>query len=472
LWSTPGNWQQNAVPGLGTTANFRNDYPAGVIDANTNAYCTTLYLGYNTAGVDCRLNVEGGSLSIAGYLEMGRLDNGISTLTVTDGVINCGALRAWTGDHWVEMTGGEFNCAGTLEIPRSYASVVTAKGVFRLHGGIVRAKDIVLNANPIVLCRFDITKGKLILDGDARTKVNGYIAAGLMTAYYDWDADVPSATASISMAYDAGTNKTTVIACEQQLQADFNADCVVDELDLALLMSDWGYQTPNEITWDFDMSTDPVGPNTMDLKVRSDGNGNYSMDDMSGTLEVLGALLLDEQVDTSGLWDTDVHVVVKATSVGIDNALRFWSTMSMSSEPSSQAYLGFSLYVDDAGKQTLELWNGTPPHDATYLPIIVTGFAADTMIDLTLHYDYETDTFDWTATDGTLTESGTDVPYTAYNTGVGGSYTIQGLAGTVATIDQFTYTIHGSSLNSPYDINLDGVVNQLDLDILEAEMAQ
>ena len=45
-------------------------------------------------------------------------------------------------------------------------------------------------------------------------------------------------------------------------------------------------------------------------------------------------------------------------------------------------------------------------------------------------------------------------------------------AGGTGVIDHLNVKIHGTQWNSPYDINLDGVVDQLDLDILESEMAQ
>jgi hypothetical protein len=103
---------------------------------------------------------------------------------------------------------------------------------------------------------------------------------------------------------------------------------------------------------------------------------------------------------------------------------------------------------------------------------VIPGFAADALVDVAIYYHYDTDTLDWTATDGTLSQSGTAVPYVAYNAGDGGGFTIQGVDGTSALIDQLTFKIHGSNLSSPYDINKDGVVDQLDLDILEAEMAK
>ncbi|MFC1764365.1 hypothetical protein ACFL6U_20115 [Planctomycetota bacterium] len=472
LWSTPGNWAQNAVPGMGTIARLRDPaVPIATIDANTVAYCSTLELGWDSGSLAeyAALKVTGGSLTIEGELLLTRFDGGVCGLYIEGGVVNTGFVRAWTGDVLIVQTGGEFNCAGEFEIPRDYASNPEAYGVFQLHGGICRAGTLNLNSNPNVVSQVDITEGTLILNGDVRGQVNGYIDAGLVTAFYDFEKGVPSETASISMAYDVETNKTTVIACEEQKQADFNADCLVDEKDRALLVAAMGDEKPAKVEWDFDMSTDPVGPDKMDLKVRNANNGNYHMD--AGALEVTGGLLLDQQANAPGLFDTSFRVVAKAASQGATNALRLWATIGVASSPGSKAYLGFSLYMD-GGTQTLELWTGQPPHIAPFEPVVITGLAADTFVDFTVNADFESETLDWTVTDGTLNQSGTDVPYDLTNAGDGGSFTFQAFGGSFASIDHFTYTIHGSNEYSPYDLNRDGIVDQADLDILEAEMSQ
>jgi hypothetical protein len=464
-WNNAENWN-GGVPGIGSIARHINGVGDCVVEDGTAAYCQKLELGWSNAA-ESEVIVSGGSLTIVEELLLSRMLGGVSTLSISGGVVNCGWLRGWHGDMWVEMTGGEFNCAGNLEIPRAYAADIGTAGVFNLHGGMARAGDLTLNANPNVVCNLDITGGTLILDGDKRTKVNGYIAGGLITAYGGLE------TASVSMDYDiSNAGKTTVIACAQSWQADFNADCVVDDKDRELLMSDWGYQTPSETTWDFDMSDDPVGPGAFDLLVRNAANSSYDMISLPGTLNVTGPLLLDERGGTNGLWDADLHYVGKVQSDD-DNSLNLWITLGTPSAPGSQAYVGLRHYLDTATHtQTIAFWTGSPPHIAPFEPVSATGFAPDAMVEVTIHYDYENQTYDWNASDGTLARSGTAVPYTAFNGGYGGNFTIQGVASCSAYIDHFTFTIHGSSSHSPYDINLDGSVDQLDLDILEAEMAQ
>jgi hypothetical protein len=420
-----------------------------------------LELGWDNPDAHCQLNVTGGSLTIEDELLLCRMLGGVATLRISGGVVNTGFVRGWHGDMWIQMTGGELNMAGTLEIPRAYAADVGTSGVFKLWGGVTRAGDLTLNGNANVVCVLDIKEGTLILDGDKTSKIANYVASGLITAY--------DGEGSVSVNYDLiNPGKTTVTACAKVFRANFNGDCVVDELDRDLLMSEWGYQTPAGTLWDFDMSTDPVGPDQSALKIRNAANGNYMMIADPGILSVQGGLLLDEQLDTVGLWDTDLHFVARAMSV---TPLNLWVTMGTSVSPSSQAYVGLSLSLDTAtNTQTLQLWNGNPPHVPPFEAAVATGFAADAMVDVTMKYDYDTDTYDWSATDGTVTRSGAAVPYKAFNGGDGGAFTIQGVNGTIAEIDQFTFKIHGSGIYSPYDINLDGTVDQLDLDILESEM--
>lgn len=474
LWNDPNNWS-SGIPGLTTTVNIINGLPLAVIDANTDAYCAKLQIGTNVVGALSELEVTGGSLTVEGELLFSRDAGTLSTLYIRGGSVTVGFLRGWLGDMWVEITGGEFNCTGDLEIPREYASNVECAGVFNLHGGVARVGgSLILNANANVVCRFDITQGKLILDGDQRSKINGYVAAGLVTAYYDLDADAPSQTASISMAYDAEADETTVIACEKAWQADFNADCVVDEKDRDLLVAALGDTTMAEAVWDFDMSTDPVGTDFWDLFVRvTDGapKGDYVMDNNLGVMTLPGGnFTLDHQQNknVSGAFDMDLRIVAKSTSTA---PIRVWFPIESSATPGTYALPHTVQYLDGA-TQTVEISNGAYWWVGDYAPLVLTGFAADAFVDTTINCDQETDSLVYTVTDGTKTETGNWDYISSGGGGNGGDWVLLTDAGGTGVIDDLTVKIHGTQWNSPYDINLDGIVDQLDLDILEAEMAQ
>ena len=58
--------------------------------------------------------------------------------------------------------------------------------------------------------RIDITAGTLIVNGDARTQINGYVSSGWFTAY--------GGTGTLNMDYDAiNPGKTTVTASASSL---------------------------------------------------------------------------------------------------------------------------------------------------------------------------------------------------------------------------------------------------------------
>ena len=187
-----------------------------------------------------------------------------------------------------------------------------------------------------------------------------------------------------------------------------------------------------------------------------------------GTLRVLGPLLLDPRMPADGLWDCELHYVARCLSSEASR-LANWITIGTSADPSSKAYVGVTIFLDGS-TQTVKIWNGNPPHVALSDGVVVTGLAADAMIDIKIYYHHDTDTYDWTVTDGTLTDTGTGFQYHPFNGGNGGGFTIQGVDGTSAFVDHFSWKIHGSNRHSVYDINQDGVVDQLDLDILESEM--
>ena len=459
LWSSAENWNAG-LPGIGTNARIVNDLGPCVVDANTAAYCTKLELGWDNASAHCQLNVTGGTLTIEDGLLLCRFLGGMGTLRLSGGVINTGFIRGWHGDMWIQMTGGELNVAGNIEIPRSYAADVGTQGVFKLWGGVARADQLTLNANANVLCKLDITEGTLILNGDKRSRINGYVDSGLIVAY--------DGTGSVVSAYDAATDKTTVIACSEISQADFNADCVVNELDRDLLMSEWGYETPTEVLWDFDMSTDPVGPDTMDLTVR-ENKGDYAMDILPGTMTLMGGdFTLDIQTpDISGDFDMDLHMISKATST---LPIRIWMPIASESAPGTYSLPHVTQYLAADGTQAVTISNGGYWWVGGYEPLILTGFDSDAFVDITINYDRETESCAYTITDGTKTETGNWSYGSSGGGGDGGDWVILTDTGATGYVDHLSVKIHGTKWYSPYDINKDGVVDQGDLDILESEM--
>ncbi|MHC5157667.1 MAG: hypothetical protein ACYSOZ_06150, partial [Planctomycetota bacterium] len=216
------------------------------------------------------------------------------------------------------------------------------------------------------------------------------------------------------------------------------------EMDLAV---QWRIQTPL-LAWSFDMDSSPVGNALFDLAVQEPytSNNYYVMNDDTGTgtLRVTGAgnLNLEPYYPyASGQYDSTIHYIVKSTS---SNPLHLFFAVGTSANTGKQAYVGISTNVS-GGVQTAEIWTGCPPDDACYSPVVATGFNESAYLDMTVDYDYETDTFDWTVTDGTTTHAGTNVGYTYFDDGVGGKFVLSGVNGATGYVDQLDVTIYGTN---------------------------
>ena len=459
LWSSESNWS-SGVPGLATDVWLSND-PNTLIDATVTAAGKTVRFS-TTHPVDANLPtffMTGGTLDFSSSYVMGQDSGSKPVMEISGGTANYAEIWVGNMDCWnmgsgrLIVTGGEVN-VGTLFVSRC-GPTTGQEGAVQLDGGVI-------NANSLYMAHgyMDIAGGTLIIDGDVTGDVNGYVTSGWITAY--------DGTGVLIVDYDnINPGKTTLKACPSTLQADFNADCTVDITDLEWMASDWLYQTPSQIAWEFDMSTDPVGPGDYDLELRNATDTNYNMTDIPGMLHVTGPLLLDEKIPSSGLWDADLHYIARAEN---ETGFNLWLTMGTSTDPGSKAYVGVTITkVTATNTQTVEIWTGDPEPVAAGDPVVITGFDPDALIDITIAYDYETDTMDWTATDGTLSQSGNDVFYNSFNAGDGGGYTIQGVDGSAGYIDYLSFVIHGSDWHSAFDLQPDGVVDLVDFSVLGSE---
>ncbi len=261
-------------------------------------------------------------------------------------------------------------------------------------------------------------------------------------------------------------------------EADLDTDCDVDIDDLQTMAADWLDVAPTETRWEFDMSTDPVGAGNLDLVVRGIQD-DYVMSGVGTMLLPGGDLNLESQNPTPGLCDAQLNWVVKATSIPPEtkNSVKLWFGMGTSSDPGRQANVGASIYkvAGTPETQTVELWTGCPPPTvACYAPVVLAGFDVDEFVDITVDYDYETDTFDYVVTDGTLEQSGTDVAYSSNNDGDGGGFTLNNVGGQTAEIDALNMWLDDSVLQLTGDIapvisGGDGTVNLIDFAVLASE---
>jgi hypothetical protein len=453
------NWN-NGTPGLTTDINL-NSEPNIVIDDSVVAVCKVARISVvNPADANLpSIFMTGGKLNVSSDFVLGQNAGSKPVMEISGGIANI--YSCWTGNmdnsgmgsSRLCITGGTLTC-NYLWVSRFSPSTGQPDAI-QLDGGTISTGQFNMGQGYM-----DITAGTLIINGDVTSQIDTYISNGWLTAY--------NGTGVFIVDYNnLNLGKTTVKACASGFETDFNGDCLVDITDLSMMVSDWLFKTPSDISWAFDMSTDPVGSGTYDLKLRDTTNIHYNMTDWPGTLAVSGDLLLDEQVPSSGLWDADLQYVVKSVT---EAPLNLWVTMGTSANPGKKAYVGVSTKLDSGtNTQTVEIWTGNPPHVTPYSPVVATGFASNAFIAITVNYDYATDTYDWSASDGVLNQSGTNVAYSYFNDGNGGSFTIQGTGGAMGYIDALSFTIAGSDWYSVYDLQPDGSVDLIDFAVMASE---
>ncbi|MHC4989201.1 MAG: hypothetical protein ACYTFX_12015, partial [Planctomycetota bacterium] len=448
LWNVEANWD-NGVPGVGTQAYITANGPA-VIDSTVEAVATGNWCRWGIADpnvvVPTVLNMTGGSLTVQ-RLALG--NQGPAIVTVSDGTIDV-SLDLNVGDQ----SGGDT----TLNISGGTVNV----------GAILQMKGI--------------TESKIDLTG-------GVLTASTLTLVAPVDPNFSDT--SVLVNYDAVADETTVVGCPLVLDADVTNDCAVNIDDLQLVAQEWLFKTPTQAAWSFDMATDPVGTGDFDLVVRNGdpNNANYTMgnDTGTGTLNVTGAgtLLLDPQfAGTTGTFDKDVHYVIKSTN---GYATDLWIFMATSKAPGRASRVGISTMgvpnsIDPnvLDSQAVEIWGGLARQQAGYAPLVSeTGLDVNAYLTIDVSYDYDTDTYDWTISDGASTRQGLGVPYPDTLDGNAGGFTLRSAAYPAgagnaapgsALIDQLDITIQGAiPVYSDADVQPDGSVDLVDFAAVAAE---
>lgn len=109
LWSDPSNWNNDLLPGFGSTAYLDLAGSTCLITAGTDALCTYLYgPAYNNS--DITLNVTGGSLTTIDAIRMAYTGGVSGTINVSgDGTVNVGSHMRMAYDT---NTYGELNISG------------------------------------------------------------------------------------------------------------------------------------------------------------------------------------------------------------------------------------------------------------------------------------------------------------------------------------------------------------------------
>ena len=198
LWGTPGNWSGNTLPTLKDMAKI--DRLPGPTVAGHGAEADNIPVG--TGSSTGALTIAGGTLTTARWLIVGYGPGSNGTLNMESGTINVGThlYVGFDGQGTLKMTSGTITVTDLLEIPKKD----TGTGHVDLHGGVISTRIFYMRSTGSV-GTLDITAGKLIVNGDVRDAVQGYIDNGWITAYREYPRP-----GRVEIAYDAETNKTTL----------------------------------------------------------------------------------------------------------------------------------------------------------------------------------------------------------------------------------------------------------------------
>ena len=135
LWSTPENWDPNAVPTADDTANLYLADANCVIDDSVAAECTTFVSG--TASQEwCNLDMTGGVLTLSGNFQIGQNSNGKGRFIMSGGVATTTAGRLWVGMNGTGefiMRGGVLNIYEKIEIGKN----ASGNGAVYMEGGVL-----------------------------------------------------------------------------------------------------------------------------------------------------------------------------------------------------------------------------------------------------------------------------------------------------------------------------------------------
>lgn len=188
---------------IGDTSNGSMTMSSGVVEAFDR-----LTIGAASTSVG-NMTINGATASIVsnGLLMIGDAAGSNGTLVMEEGSITVGDLAyvGFNGNGLLDMTGG------TLTIPANKPLVIGrnngSSGEVLLKGGTLTAGALEFTAADQValLSHMDITDGTLVLSGDWRTQIDGFIANGYLTTAYG-NNDL------IVAAFDPDASLTTITA--------------------------------------------------------------------------------------------------------------------------------------------------------------------------------------------------------------------------------------------------------------------
>ncbi len=175
LWRTDSNWSSGHVPLAGEDVFITRGTSGPLIDSATTAVGAILRMG--GTGATETLEVTGGTLTLSSHLILGEGSGSTATLEISGGRVS--AYSVWVGNVGngiLHMVGGELYVSGEP----LYISRFAGSGHIQLDGGTIHTDSFqMFDATATV----DVAGGILVITGDWRTTVNGYVSSGWITAF-------------------------------------------------------------------------------------------------------------------------------------------------------------------------------------------------------------------------------------------------------------------------------------------------
>jgi hypothetical protein len=170
-YNTAGNWALGYVPTTADKAGFKT--AGGPLVNSSTPTCDQWTLGGTSGGIITI--ASGGSVQTNGRVSFGQSAGENGTLVMTGGTAAFGANvdLGYAGSGTIDMSGGTITIATTLSIATG------TSGDIYLDGGTIACNALSMTSKGAI----DITAGTLIINGDARTTVNGYVSNGWITGY-------------------------------------------------------------------------------------------------------------------------------------------------------------------------------------------------------------------------------------------------------------------------------------------------
>jgi hypothetical protein len=203
LWSNATNWNPNVLPTISDSVSITMT-SGPIINSPTTALGFQIRVGANGGA---NLTMNNGALNTGEWLMIGNdASNQPGTFTMNGGTINLGQTTAGNGHLWIgyssgstgtfTMTGGTINAPGRFGLGWQ-----TGVATVHLDGGTITAGYFSM----ISTSRIDITNGTLIVNGDVKSTIDGYVNSGWITAF--------GGTGTLVVDYNSiNPGKTTVMA--------------------------------------------------------------------------------------------------------------------------------------------------------------------------------------------------------------------------------------------------------------------